>query len=306
MNQRNQRNQRVQRTQQRRNGARSRKAMMRRRQKIRRRIILGFFLICLLAVAGFLFHLYSHPVDLKEKVVRHELTEPFDPWDNVKHLFFASKDDVTVQTDTDVNNMGEYTVTYTCRGKDYTAKVNVVDTTPPELTVHPVATDLVQEITPEMFVENTSDVTEVTVQFKNEADWSAEGTYDVEISATDTSGNETVETATLTRTKDTTAPTVQGAEETEVLQGRTIDFNEGITVTDDFDPDPQFSVDDSSVDFTVPGTYEVIYTTTDRSGNTGTTTRKVTVKKDESYDKKIVYLTFDDGPSEIRKRSLTS
>ena len=103
--------------------------------------------------------------------------------------------------------------------KIHTAKVNVVDTTPPELTVHPVATDLVQEITPEMFVENTSDVTEVTVQFKNEADWSAEGTYDVEISATDTSGNETVEAATLTRTKDTTAPTVQGAEETEVLQG---------------------------------------------------------------------------------------
>lgn len=304
MNQRNQRNQRVQRTQQRRNGSRSRKAMMRRRRKIRRRIILGFFLICILAVAGFLFHLYSHPVDLKEEVVSHELTEPFDPWDNVKHLFFASKDDVTVQTDTDVNNMGEYTVTYTCRGKDYTAKVNVVDTTPPELTVHPVATDLVQEITPEMFVENTSDVTEVTVQFKNEADWSAEGTYDVEISATDTSGNETVETATLTRTKDTTAPTVQGAEETEVLQGRTIDFNEGITVTDDFDPNPQFSADDSSVDFTVPGTYEVIYTTTDRSGNTGTTTRKVTVKKDESYDKKIVYLTFDDGPSENTEKIL--
>ncbi len=57
-----------------------------------------------------------------------------------------------------------------------------------------------------MFVENTSDVTEVTVQFKNEADWSAEGTYDVEISATDTSGNETVETATLTRTKTPPPP----------------------------------------------------------------------------------------------------
>lgn len=304
MNQRNQKNQKVHRTPQRRKRPNSRKAMMQKRRKIRRRIILGFFLMCLLAIAGFLFYLYSHPVDLKDKIVSHELMEPFDPWDNVKHLFFASRDDVSVQSDTDVNNMGEYTVTYTCRGKDYTAKVNVVDTTPPELTVHPVTTDLVQEITPEMFVENASDVTDVTVQFKNKADLSTEGTCDVEIAATDTSGNETVKTATLTRTKDTTAPVVQGTDEAEVLQGRSMDFEEGVTVTDDLDPEPKFTVDDSKVDFTVPGTYEVIYTTTDRSGNTGTTIRTVKVKKDESYDRKVVYLTFDDGPSENTEKIL--
>ena len=277
---------------------------MRKHRKMRARIILSFVLILMVAAAGFLIYKYFHPVQLKEDVVNHELMEPFDPWDNVKHLYFAGKDDVTVQSDTDVNNMGEYTVTYTCRGKDYTAKVNVVDTTPPALTVHPVAADLIQEITPEMFVDEASDVTDVSIQFKNEADWSAEGTYDVEISATDTSGNETVETTTLTRTKDTTAPTVQGADKAEVLQGRSMDFEKGITVTDDLDPEPKFTVDDSNVDFTVPGTYEVVYTTTDRSGNTATTTRTITVKKDDSYDKKIVYLTFDDGPSENTEKIL--
>ena len=117
------------------------------------------------------------------------------------------------------------------------------------------------------------------------------------IAATDTSGNETVETTTLTRKKDSTPPVVQGADSVEVLQGKTIDFSEGITVTDDMDPDPKFSVNSDHVDFSTPGTYEVSYTTKDRSGNEGTVIRKVTIKKDRDYDRKVVYLTFDDGPS---------
>ena len=282
----------------------SRKAVQRRRRKKKARIMLTFMLLLLLAAGGFLLYKYLHPVELKDDVVTHELMEPFDPWDNVRHLYFVDRNDVSVQSDADVSRIGEYSVTYTCKGKDYTAKVNVVDTTPPTLKVHPCTADLMQEITPELFVSEASDVTDVTVQFKNEADWSAEGTYDIEISATDTSGNETTQSTTLTRVKDTTAPTVQGVDTVEVLQGRSMDFQEGVTVTDDLDPAPQFTVDDSSVDFTVPGTYEVVYTTTDRSGNTGTTVRTVTVKKDDSYERKIVYLTFDDGPSENTEKIL--
>ena len=292
------------RTSKQRRGAHSRKAKRIRRRKTGWKILAGFLAACLLAAAGFLLYLYIHPVSLRAAVINHELMEPFDPWDNVKFLFFADKNEVSIESDTNVNSLGEYSVTYSCRGEKCTAKVNVIDTTPPVLTVHPVTVDLVQEIRPEMFVKETSDLTEVTVQFKNEADWSAEGTYNVEISAVDTSGNETVQTATLIRKKDVTAPTVQGVKNIEVLQGGQADLSEGITVTDDFDPDPQFTVDDSKVDFTVPGTYDVIYTTTDRSGNTGTTSCTVTVKKNDAYDRKIVYLTFDDGPSENTEKIL--
>ena len=154
------------------------------------------------------------------------------------------------------------------------------------------------------FVKETKDLTEVSVRFKEQGAWDKEGTYDVEIAATDTSGNETVGTTTLTRKKDTTPPVVQGADNVEVMQGKTIDFEDGVTVTDDMDPKPHFSVNSDQVDFATPGTYEVIYTTKDRSGNEETTVRKVTVKKDESYDKKIVYLTFDDGPSENTEKIL--
>ena len=269
----------------------------RRRRALLLRITAVLLLIPVLAAAGIFAYLYTHPIKLKDNIVKHELMEPFDPWENVKDLYFADKKDVDIRSEADVEKLGDYPVTYTCRGHEYKATVKVEDTTPPVLKVKPYTTDLVEEITPEKFVKEVSDFTETSIQFKDRQAWDKEGTYDVQIAATDTSGNETVETTTLTRKKDITPPVVQGADNVEVLQGRTMDFSEGITVTDDMDPDPTFSVNSDQVDFATPGTYEVTYTTKDRSGNEGTTVRQVTVKKDRDYDRKVVYLTFDDGPS---------
>lgn len=276
------------------------KKRLSRKKRRKRRLIRAAFialLIPVLAASGILTYLYTHPVTLKDSVIKHELMEPFDPWDNVKQLFFADRKDVDIKSGADITKPGEYPVTYICRGHEYKATVKIEDTTPPVLKVHPYTTDLAEEITPEKFVESASDPTEVSIAFKNPEAWDKEGTYDVQIAATDTSGNETVETAVLTRKKDTAPPVVQGVDKVEILQGRTMDFSEGVTVTDDMDPDPQFSVNSDQVDFATPGTYEVIYTTKDRSGNEETTVRKVTVKKDRDYNRKVVYLTFDDGPS---------
>lgn len=268
-----------------------------RRHTLSLKIAAILLIIPILAATGIFTYLYTHPVKLKDTVIRHELMAPFDPWENVKDLYFADKKDVDIRSEADVEKLGDYPVTYTCRGHEYKATVKVEDTTPPSLKVKPYTTDLVEEITPEKFVKEVSDFTETSVSFKDRQTWDKEGTYDVQIAATDTSGNETVETTTLTRKKDSTPPVVQGADSVEVLQGKTIDFSEGITVTDDMDPDPKFSVNSDHVDFSTPGTYEVSYTTKDRSGNEGTVIRKVTIKKDRDYDRKVVYLTFDDGPS---------
>ena len=272
------------------------------RKRRRRRVLLLkisaiILLIPVLIASGIFAYLYTQPVQLKDTVIKHELMEPFDPWDNVKHLYFADKSDVDIKSGANIEQLGEYPVTYTCRGHEYKATVKVEDTTPPELTLKPCTTDLVEKITPDKFVKETKDLTEVSVRFKEQGAWDKEGTYDVEIAATDTSGNETVGTTTLTRKKDTTPPVVQGADNVEVMQGKTIDFEDGVTVTDDMDPKPHFSVNSDQVDFATPGTYEVIYTTKDRSGNEATTARTVTVKKDRDYNRKVVYLTFDDGPS---------
>lgn len=261
------------------------------------RITAAVLIVSVLAVSGVSGYLYTHPIRLKDTVVRHELMEPFDPWDNVSHLFFADKNEVDIKSEADINQLGEYPVTYSCRGHKYTATLRVEDTTPPELTVKPYTTDLAEEITPDKFVKETKDFTEVSIRFKKQETWDREGTYSIEITAADTSGNETTETTTLTRKKDSTPPVIQGADNIEVTQGKTIDFESGITVTDDMDPAPTFTVNSDKVDFSTPGTYEVSYVTKDRSGNEETTVREVTVKPNRDYDRKVVYLTFDDGPS---------
>ena len=90
-----------------------------------------------LAAAGISAYLYTHPVKLRDTVIKHELMTPFDPWDNVKDLYFAHKKDVHIQSDADVEKLGDYPVTYTCRGHKYKATVKVEDTTPPQLEVKP-------------------------------------------------------------------------------------------------------------------------------------------------------------------------
>ena len=74
------------------------------------------------------------------------------------------------------------------------------------------------------------------------------------------------------------------------------DFLSGITVKDDMDPEPEFKADYKQVDLNAPGTYTVVYTAKDRSGNENKLERKIVVKKNEELDQKIVYLTFETTP----------
>ena len=285
-----------------------RKRVSSRRMKRKRRILFRVMTVIALMMAlipcGIAAWLYTHPVRLISTVIKHELTEPFDPWENVEKLYFADRSSVKIDSAADVDKIGDYPVSYTCHGRRYEATVQVRDTTPPTLKVRSCSTDLAEELKPEQFVEETSDATEVTVQFKDGAPPSRDGTFDVPILATDSSGNQTVRNASLTRIKDEIPPALHGVEDVELLQGRPMDFKKGISVEDDMDPNPQFSVSDDHVDFTVPGTYSVVYKTKDRSGNVGEFMRKVKIRKDKDYERKIVYLTFDDGPSDNTEKIL--
>ena len=87
-----------------------------------------------------------------------------------------------------------------------------------------------------------------------------------------------------------------------------VDYLSGLTAKDNRDPDPQIEVDSSQVDLSKAGTYTVKYTVKDRSGNENVFSRqikvlkKVVTKAVPSSEEKIIYLTFDDGPSENTKK----
>lgn len=160
-------------------------------------------------------------------------------------------------------------------------------------------TELPKDIKPEDFVESVKDASDVTLEFVGQDSWEKKGKYGVTVAATDSDGHKTEGKSTLNLEEDTTGPTIEGADDKELAQGDTMDFNEGVTIKDDMDPEPTLEVQGADkVDFATPGTYIVTYLAKDRSGNETKIERKIKVKENPDWNEKVVYLTFDDGPSE--------
>lgn len=94
--------------------------------------------------------------------------------------------------------------------------------------------------------------------------------------------------------------TLNGNSETSVYVGRNY-IELGAKATDNMDGDVTDKIVISGeINNQVLGTYEIKYSATDSSGNTGTQIRKVAVKEKPSPlscgEKGVIYLTFDDGP----------
>lgn len=95
---------------------------------------------------------------------------------------------------------------------------------------------------------------------------------------TDATGtNPTDSTPAPTPPADTEAPQILQTRELLVYVGDSLSYFGAVTVTDDCDPIPTVTVDNSRVDLTKAGTYEVIYIATDATGNTARMTATVTV-----------------------------
>ena len=102
---------------------------------------------------------------------------------------------------------------------------------------------------------------------KSKVDLSAIGTYDVVYSVTDAAGNTTTAAATVTVTDDNVAPTILGVHDISLYLGSAASYRSGVEVRDDKDPAPKLEVDSSQVDLSTPGTYPLVYTARDMTGN---------------------------------------
>ena len=102
---------------------------------------------------------------------------------------------------------------------------------------------------------------------------------------------------------DSLPPQIMGVNHLAVYTGSTVSYRSGILVTDDLDPAPRLSVDSSRVDLTTPGTYPVVYTATDRAGNSASleTTITITQAPDSYVDEDTIKAKAD----EILGRILT-
>lgn len=103
----------------------------------------------------------------------------------------------------------------------------------------------------------------------------ADGVYPVHYTVYDDAGNTASLTINVT-VKDTIPPTIKG-EDFSVKAGGTVSYKNKVTVTDNHDPSPVLTIDNSTVDLDKPGTYAIIYTATDASGNRTVLTLKLKV-----------------------------
>ena len=150
-----------------------------------------------------------------------------------------------------------------------------------------------------------------SVTVEGNVDGHTYGTYTLTYRVTDASGNIGEITRTV-KIADLTAPiiTLRGEKNTYIKIG-TAYTDPGFSASDNMDGDLTAKVTvTGSVDTSKMGTNTITYAVTDSFGNTTTVTRSIYVYQKQAIanpvnpGNKVVYLTFDDGPSKYTSRLL--
>ena len=130
------------------------------------------------------------------------------------------------------------------------------------------------------------------------------GEHQATIILEDASNNKLEQVVSYTVIKDTEPPKIIGASDKTVYIGESVSFRKGITVQDNKDDKVELNVDSTAVNLKKEGTYELIYSATDSSGNK--TTRKVNViVKKIVISEETVYQLADNVLAKITNDSMS-
>lgn len=224
------------------------------------------------------------------------------------NLFTNLSDKVVIQDNIDINRVGEYVVTASANYLFYHVKkefkVNVIDTINPIITLNG---DMIVNVCP-----NTDYV---------EEGYTASDNYDGDItnkvtikkfdnsvfySVVDSSNNRTeIERKINFTDEEKPIINLNGGNDVTIYLGN--DYTEyGYTASDNCDGDITNKVIvTGNVNSNNIGTYTIKYEVSDTAGNKTEVIRTIhVVNKPSYYGNGIIYLTFDDGPSDITGRVL--
>lgn len=178
----------------------------------------------------------------------------------------------------DTNKPGIHEIILKVDGRVATAYIEIIDTAKPVAT--PVNQELWsgQSLEANDFVKDIIDAGVVKASFKKTPDFTLLGDQAVNIVLEDESGNQAEFSAILTVKEDKEAPIISGVTDKTVIIGDAVSYKNGISATDNKDGEVTFTVNSSNVNLKKEGTYEVIYTATDSSGNIATAKANITVK----------------------------
>lgn len=176
---------------------------------------------------------------------------------------------------------GVYTIELEVKEKRWTSVLTVQDTVPPSAVPRTLET-YVREL-PEAWdcLDNISDATAVTAAYKEIPNVEQAGMVTAVVILTDAGGNTAEYTVSIRVMEwdDDEPPVLEGTADIVITAGDSISYKKGITVTDNKDPNPELTVDNSQVDTETPGVYPVTYRVRDKAGNTAELTVKVIVQE---------------------------
>lgn len=269
------------------------------RLKVKKRnIVKGICFVLLFAciVFGGLKLLFSSDIHMTSANTI-EINSIVDYKDFIVKVDGGQIDDVKIDSSlVDVGKIGTYDVVYKYKKEEKVYKVKVVDTTPPNFDVvsHDVA--LNQTIDPQSLVTNIKDASQTKVYFDKNYQFEKLGEQTLQVIVEDEYHNKSQKSVEVNVVEDKEAPTIV-ASNISVLVDSKIDFMDYLTVKDDIDDNPTVDIQDDQVDLHQLGSYQLKILAKDHSDNQSEKTITVQVIDKTGESEKVVYLTFDDGPS---------
>ena len=214
--------------------------------------------------------------------------------------FKCSSIDVEVHSDVDTSKLGVYDVVYSAfygkRSDSFVKKVHVVDRSNPIINVDSDSLSICPnsdsfDINFSAFDNYDGDITSLVSQDVRDDS--------LVLSVSDSSHNSDSKTISLIREdKENPVINLSGNQNVYIPVGSS--FSEpGFEAIDNCDGDitPLVSVN-GEVDYNKPGIYTISYSVSDSVGNSSSVSRSVNVYSPNNNGDKVIYLTFDDGPSQ--------
>ncbi len=262
--------------------------------------------VAILFTAGLVLYMQQPRMTFTDDEIHLSLYQEVDVYEYIEKTSHMNINEIEVEHDIDNKKLGSYLVLYKYQKKTFKLMVYIDDTSPPQFEIRNSKLLLNKTLDPTSLVYNIVDDSETHVYFKEDYLFNETKTYKVVVVVEDAYGNTTEKNSyVLVEEKDEEAPSLTGLDPITILAGDEIDLKKGVVALDDHDPNPKLSIDDSNLNITKEGEYEVMYTAEDESGNKTAAIRYVEVLSQYANrvsvkdGVKTCYLTFDDGPSAI-------
>ena len=216
----------------------------------------------------------------------------------------------TPQEDINMYTVGDQKIGFSYGDYSFSALLRLSDTIPPVIEAKESLTKPVGgTVDPREFIASANDATSMTFSFEKEPDMQDDSApQEVAVIARDAGGNETRVVSSLVLVLDTEPPVISGVKDLRGYTGETVSYMDGISVTDNWDPNVSVDVDISQVRQKEAGVYPIVYIAIDSAGNKATAEATLTLVKSGSDEATVMKLAdgvlediFTDGMSDYDK-----